>query len=312
MPVENIGSIKETRGKRVIFAAEPTTMSQNKANLKKELEYNGYEVGEISNNENDIENLPNILDQYDAAIHLLSDEEEVTSKSGKGFQELQIQFTAQHYVNQKLISDTREDLIKIFVWHPKSRSASMFEEEYLPAHLHKIQQMEEIDFLRTNFEDFKSYLLSNLSPEDLKLPDAHHFIKGDSNISVYFIYDNSDRESAQPYLEYIKKRGYNVLSSVMDGDIMNIRQRHNSYLKNFDLAIIYADKVSTNWVNMKIMDILKSPGLGREKDILGKAVLMPESKIEMCPLAKRGFSILYTDQDSIEGQIDEFLNKNLL
>jgi len=312
MPVENKGFTKEKRSKRVIFAAESFAMSQFKANLIKELEYNGYEVGQINSNEDEIEKIPEILDQYHAIIHLLSDEEEVILKSGKEIQEQQIQFAVQHYLSQKLISDSPEDLFKIFVWHPKSISTNLFEEEHFSPYLHKIQQLEELDFLRTNFEEFKSYLLNNLKKENSEISDTPHYIKGDNNLSVYFLYDTSDQESAQQYLDHIQKRGYNVLSPQLEGDIMKVRQMHNSCLKKFDLSIIYAQEVSTNWVNMKIMDILKSPGLGRENEILGKAVLMPESKIGMCPLARRGFDILLTDQGSIETQIDDFLNKNLL
>jgi hypothetical protein len=93
---------------------------------------------------------------------------------------------------------------------------------------------------------------------------------------------------------------------------MEIRQMHNNCLKNFDLAIIFANKVSSNWVNMKIMDLLKSPGLGREKEIIAKAVFLPEEKVKMCPMANRGFDIVLYDENLAEDQIDAFLNRKLL
>jgi hypothetical protein len=142
--------------------------------------------------------------------------------------------------------------------------------------------------------------------------DADHYIKGDRNLKVYFLYDSIDAKYAVRYLDYLKKRGYTVLSPQFDGNIAEIRQMHNYCLKNFDLAIIFANKVSVNWVNMKIMDLLKSPGLGREKEIIAKAIFLPEEKVKMCPLAKRGFDILVYDENFGEDQIDAFLNRKLL
>jgi hypothetical protein len=65
-----------------------------------------------------------------------------------------------------------------------------------------------------------------------------------------------------------------------------------------------------NWVNMKIMDILKSPGLGREKMIAGKAVVLPVQKINSLPQFCRGFEIIPIDNDSPNEQLEGFL-KNL-
>jgi hypothetical protein len=301
----------ESERKRIFIAAVSPGMTDFKENLIKELENTGYDIGQIGDHTNEIERIPEIIEDYDLAIHILSDRDEIRTQNGKGIEEQQVLFTVQHYLGSKLVANTQEEIFKIYAWHPKSRTENIFQEENLPIHLRKIQQFEEIEFLRTNFEDFKYYLIKNLEAEESTISDEQHFIKGHNNQSIYFLYDKVDKNSAKEFLNYLKKRGYTVFSPKLEGDILSIRKMHTQSLKNFDLAIIFADKVSANWVNMKIMDILKSPGLGREKDILGKAIMMAESKLKMCPLANRGFDFLPFDEKSSISQIDVFLNKNL-
>jgi hypothetical protein len=312
MPEDKIDFKAESSIKRVFVAAVSSYMTPFKDNLVNELKQNGYEVAQFSGKPEEIADIPQIIEGYDVAIHLLSDGEEITDAHGKGREEQQVLFTVQHLMNQKLIAETGEDLFKVFAWHPKSRSENIFEEERLSRHLHRIQQLEEVEFLRTNFEDFKYYLLKHLEQTDDESFDADHYIKGDRNLNLYFLYDAIDASYAVTFLDYLKKRGFTVLSPQFDGSIMEIRQMHNNCLKNFDLAIIFANKVSSNWVNMKIMDLLKSPGLGREKEIIAKAVFLPEEKVKMCPMANRGFDIVLYDENLAEDQIDAFLNRKLL
>ncbi len=297
-------------GKKVFVAAVPPDMSSFKENLILELEHNGYVVGGIDGNIEDADSSIEFLEQYDFAVHILSDQEKVVFPNGKGIQEQQIQYSVQHFLSRKLISDSEEEAFNIFAWHPKSRSENMFEEEHLSPHLRKIQQLEEVELLRTNFEEFKYYLFQKLKSNS-SISVEEQFIKGDEGLSIYFLYDISDDQQAQKYVDYLKKRGYLVYSSQFEGEIMEIRQMHTNYLKKFDVAVIFAEKAGVNWVNMKIMDILKSPGLGREKEITGKALIMSASKAKMCPLAQRGFEIIELREDMMEDEMDNFLSRIL-
>ena len=58
-----------------------------------------------------------------------------------------------------------------------------------------------------------------------------------------------------------------------DNNLLKVRQGHLEKLKQLDLAIVFQGKVNTNWVRMKLLDLLKAPGLGRIKPIVGKAIL---------------------------------------
>lgn len=297
-------------GKNIFIASVSPEMSRYKENLITELQNNGFVVGPKEDDFGDTDNMLELLEQYDIAIHILSDNETIHTPASSRGEEQQILSSVQHYIGRKLFSDSAEELFKIFAWHPKSRNETIFEEERLSPHLRKIQQMEEVELLRTSYEDFKYHLIKSLEQSNPGSTDEL-FIKGDNNQSIYFLFDAPDSKEAATYIDYLKRRGYIVYMPQFEGDLIDIRQMHNTYLKKFDLAIIFANSASTNWVNMKIMDILKSPGLGREKEIAGKAVFMPLQKAKMCPLVQRGFEVIEYNEDDSEDQIDAFLSKNL-
>lgn len=54
---------------------------------------------------------------------------------------------------------------------------------------------------------------------------------------------------------------------------MEVRRKHIENLRRFDGAIILKGKVNDQWVRMKVLDLLKAPGFGRNKPIQGKAIV---------------------------------------
>ena len=308
MPNEKKVLMSNVSGKTVYFAEVSETMRSYKENLVKELEHYGCIIKEVPDARQDIENAREIIEKCEISIHILSDNDQIIQSADRGLEEQQVIYSVQHYLSQKLLSEAVENRLKIFAWHPKSSSNNMFEEERIPNHLQRIQQYDEVELLRTNFERFKHHLLNKIEADTTETVDEF-YIKGDNNVCIYFQYDNIDKEKALEYIDYLRKRGFTVFTPIFDGDIIEIRKMHNSFLKKFDIAVIFAIEASVNWVNMKIMDILKSPGLGREKKIMGKAVFTSEQKGKELTLIQGGFDFIPLDQNSLKDQIGGFLKK---
>jgi hypothetical protein len=296
--------------KSVLIAAVTSEMVSLRENLGNELRQHGFSVYLLPESEAS-QGFYDALEKYQYTIHLLSDHDEQVDDFARGLEEQQIDYAVQFFQNQKLVAESEDDLLRILAWHPRSRTDNIFQEEQLAKHINNIQQLEEVEFLRMSFEEFKSYLLNNLRKKDSPNLDSEIFIKGDNHTSIYFLFDMSDRDEAEKYVEYLKKRGFTVYTPRFDGDLMSIRKLHNDCLKTFDKAIIFSHHSGVQWVNMKIMDILKSRGLGREKEISGKAVFMSEEKVKRCPLARQGFDIIPFEQGISEDTIDVFISKKL-
>ena len=292
---------------KTVFVADVSkNMLAFKENIVRELKNSGCSVKEASFNENKSDQIREIIEQCDITLHILSDDDFDLDDSGRGGEELQIGYAVQQYLSLKLVSNSSDSRFKIYAWHAKSSSANIFNEERIPKHLRKIQQLEEVDLIRTNFEDFKYYLLKEIEDEPAdKL--SEFYIKGNSNLSIYLLFDVLDKEDAEVYVEYLKKRGYAVLTPIFDEDIKVVRKRHSSNLKSCDIAIVLSRKSHANWIIMKIMDILKAPGLGRDKKIKGKAVFLTDLQRKALPPISKGFKLISIESGTPKDHIENFM-----
>lgn len=294
-------------GVKVFLANVSDQMQTYRENLIKELEHYGCSVKQLDQSDQDIEKTRELIEQCEVAIHILSDHDYAFDSNGKGFEESQVHCSVQYYLSQQLIVEPTDHNFKVYAWYPKSYGQGS-EEAQIPDHLKKIQRLEEVELLRTNFEDFKFYLMNKIE-NDFEEEIDKFYIKGNDRLSVYFLYDRLDQKKANEYISYLENRGYTVLTPKFDSDIVAVRQMHTNSLLKFDLAIIFADEASLNWINMKILDILKSPGLGRVKEILGKALFITGKAVNSLPPIGRGFEVISTDHNEPKDHIEEFLKK---
>ena len=281
-------------------------MLHYKENIVKDLVNHGYSVKEPTSDEDkDIEFRP-IIEQCDVALHILSDQDLQFDAFGKGIEERQVDYSVQHSLGLKLISDSIIPNFRIFAWHSKSFLDNIYREELLPKHIKKIQQIEEVDLIRTNFEDFKYYFLKKIEIEPEEKTNEF-YIKGSHNLNVYLLYDVVDEVKVQQYKDYIRNRGFNLLTPLFQGDLFETRKRHINNLIDFDVVIIFSSRNNTNWLSMKIMDVLKSSGLGRKKEIKGKAIFIAGSNKSSLPPNANGFTLIDTELNSPKEQIDDLV-----
>jgi hypothetical protein len=87
------------------------------------------------------------------------------------------------------------------------------------------------------------------------------------------MHDRVDADEAKRFASMIETNGFKVLTPTFDGDVMDVRKKHIENLINFDVALIFKGNVNEQWVRMKVLDLLKAPGYGRRKPIMGKAII---------------------------------------
>jgi uncharacterized protein DUF4062 len=123
-------------------------------------------------------------------------------------------------------------------------------------------------------EDFKNTLREELFDKSSDSDGLeNHISLDDKKLNVYLIYDKIDQEEAVGVSKELIKAGLNVIHTEFDDNILTTRRLHNEKLKLLDIGVVFKGKVNDNWVRMKLLDLLKAPGLGRRKPILGKAII---------------------------------------
>jgi len=130
-----------------------------------------------------------------------------------------------------------------------------------------VEAQEGAEILQTPLEDFK-----NIMREELADAGEKKALDETGGRAVYLMHDKVDHPDIKPFVELIERSGFSVLMPSFEGELLELRQKHIENLRNLDAAIIYKNKVNDQWVRMKALDLLKAPGFGRKKPIMGKAI----------------------------------------
>ncbi len=119
------------------------------------------------------------------------------------------------------------------------------------------------------FQTLKPVILDKLtSSEPEQLPD-----NSDGRTKrVYLICDPKDEEAIEPLEDYLYDQGFDLSLPDFEADEAEAAQTHRENLKDCDGVIIYYGAARNAWVDVKLRNILKMSGYGREQDLAFNAV----------------------------------------
>ncbi|MEM7296736.1 MAG: hypothetical protein AAF391_00550 [Bacteroidota bacterium] len=147
---------------------------------------------------------------------------------------------------------------KLFIEDIKSDAAALDEAEVLQIPLQELKSI-----IREELVTGGRFKAREIQMDD-QLPD-------EGNI-VYIICDQLDIESIKPVHDYLKEKGFNVVTSMFEGEVMDLRYLHQENLRRCDASLIYYGKSSEDWMRTKLQDLLKAPGFGRIKPMRASAI----------------------------------------
>ena len=94
------------------------------------------------------------------------------------------------------------------------------------------------------------------------------------NPAVYLIYDMKDDEVVAPLEDYLFDQGLEVMLPTFDGEEADIKQAHIEKMIHCDAVLIYYGQADRSWVDMKLMNLMKAPGYGKETPFKAKTVYL--------------------------------------
>lgn len=150
-----------------------------------------------------------------------------------------------------------------------------FASEKQKSFIHNIKRDDKASFgaevLQTSLEDFKNTLWEELLEKGLNKKLRNTFRNKEQNKAIiYLIYDEIDSNEVEPIKKEILQHDVELIVLDNKGELMDLRNKHIDALKEMDAAIVFQKNVNNQWVYMKLLDLLKAPGFGRSKPILGK------------------------------------------
>ena len=130
-------------------------------------------------------------------------------------------------------------------------------------------------------------------------------------MDFFILFDKPEETLANEYIRRLREMGHVVFTPLFDADIMAVRRHHQESLRRFDVAIIVAVGAKPNWLNMKILEILKAPGMGRVKPILGKVIIASANLLRQLPPTAASFDRIRFNETTAMKDLDEFVGNAL-
>ncbi len=263
-------AVKNFFQRKTIYLAETShDLSVQRNIIRRELTRHGYEVlpnQSLPGNAHDLEALvKKNLEESHLSIHLIGTAYgEIPSGSEKSSVDIQNVLAAQKSLGAKEKGDEFTRLIWV---SPNLSNASEKQLAFIDTLKRDAEVQEGAEILQTPLEDFK-----NIMREELMEIRERKKSDEDDEKSVYLMHDKIDQQAVRPIIQAIERSGYKVMLPIFEGELLELRKHHIENLKNLDAAIIFKGSVNEQWVRMKALDLLKAPGFGRKKPIIGKAI----------------------------------------
>ncbi len=275
--------------------------------IHRELQRSGYTVFPSRALPGNVNELENIVKQDLAAsnisIHLIgADYGEVPDGTDRSVQELQHRLAVERGAQAR---ELKEDFPRLIWITPDLVQTNERQQKFIEGLRRDAESAEGAEILQTQLEDFKIIMR-----EELEETNEKKTIEAETGNTIYLMHDKVDHNAVKPYVELILDSGFNLLVPDFEGELLELRQKHIENLRVLDGAIIFKGKVNEQWVRMKALDLLKAPGFGRKKPILGKVILTgKDSLVNKEPFKSQNLRVIEGDQQYSLESLRSFLKE---
>lgn len=261
------------QSKQKIFLA-PTTRDLTKEydTVKRELKEHGYHVVPDHPLPISVDELNESLEEMVAdcvtSIHLMGDRYGLIPEGAStSISELLLRFT----------SEKAKDGLKRFIWSPRDfsdaepKQIELLERIQEDPTLHSAAELIEGSISTLKRDIFRVIEEQNKKAED----DANKEVKPvtDSKL-IYLICEQRDEETVEALEDYLFKEDLEVCLPAFDGDEADVKALHQENLINCAGALVYYGAAPKAWVDIKLRDLIKAVGYGRENPITNQAVFI--------------------------------------
>jgi len=300
--------VKNIYHRKTIYLAETShDVSVQRDILGRDLQRLGYTVlpaHTLPGNIADLEKIVrNDLAASSMSIHLIGcSYGDIPEGSDRSVQDIQNKIASEKSLGAK---ELHEDFSRLIWITPDLTQASERQKRFIETLRRDVETQEGTEILQTLLEDFKSIIR-----EELEDAGEKKVMEETGGRAIYLMHDKVDNNEVKPFIDLLKNSGFSVLMPAFDGELLELRQKHIENLRNLDGAIIYKGKVNDHWVRMKALDLLKAPGFGRKKPILGKAIVTSGATIaDTEPFKDQDLRVIQGDQEHSLESLRSFLQE---
>ncbi|MCB2196275.1 MAG: hypothetical protein KQH79_10455 [Bacteroidetes bacterium] len=301
----------EFKGK--IYVAETSSdQNSNRETIIRELEHIGYKVLPDANFPKDMMQFSDLVSanmkECFLSIHLIGNNYAPLLNNIE-ISSIELQNDIFHEVAAELKAENK--IIRRLVWiHPDVKPKSEKQRLYIESFKRNIELLENTEIVQTPIEVFKNIIRTKAV--DIIQSSEMSSIKEDKDQKEKTVYVISNEHNGSVYSSIkkeLEKHKFKVLESTAKDSKIDLIQEHYYNLVHCDALLIDYSIHNNQWINSKLSDIMKSPGFGRKKDFLAKAVLINTDKIPDVNLNISDLMMLDDKKKSISEKINSFIEK---
>jgi len=205
------------------------------------------------------------LSKCTIAIHLLGDRYGVTPEdSSESLPALQLRLTAD--------LASRPELQRL-IWMPGDGDSA---DERQRAFVRRVQEDPALhrhaEIIEGNLNLLKKDLIRRLAPPEENLKAAVPVEASGGTPKLYLICDAKDEAAVETLEDYLFGQGLEVMLPAFDGADSDAAALHQENLLTCDAVLVYYGAAPKAWVDIKLRELLKATGYGREKPIALQSV----------------------------------------
>jgi hypothetical protein len=285
--------------KKYVYLAETSfDQSENRDEIRRELQYLGYHILPLINLPNDGEKIESLVKNYlnrsILSVHLMGAfYGDLIKKSKHSLIDLQNKIVREYVEN----SDTGR---KRIIWIPSDLKITDQRQSLYLNRLKRDESKENTEIIEAPIEVFKTVLRNKL--QELEQPGK---IKSRSK-KVYVVCESQHRSELTGICEMLKERNIEILESNPENQKTGLITTHKQNLVNADAVLIYQGNSHNLWLNSKVQDLVKAPGFGKDKPFLGIGIITGEQIDEGVTRFLQDARIIKSDK------LDEAFNKSFV
>lgn len=168
----------------------------------------------------------------------------------------------------------REDNLAQLIWIPPGLDVQDQRQRQLIEHVRTDPGLDQgADLLETPIEELKTLLYARLrSAEAQTQAPPGQVAGGPGLLRIYLVCDQRDLEAITPLQDYLFGKGFEVILPAFEGDETELREDHESNLRDCDALLLYYGAAGELWLRKKMGEVSKSAALGRTKPMLAAGV----------------------------------------
>ena len=129
------------------------------------------------------------------------------------------------------------------------------------------------EIIQDNYTEMKEFVLDRLDKAAVE-DDSSPGLSADDIQRIYLICDQQDEQAIEPLEDHLFDLGFEVTTPDFESDEEGALELHRENLVDCDAVIIYYGSARKAWVEIKLRNLLKARGYGREVDLEHQAVLI--------------------------------------